>query len=94
MGRYSRPAWTHLQKGSAVSGYTLDDTDQRSDLKTKRLPICRLCTHWEKGTKTCRAFPKEIPNVIFLRGIDHRQPFPGDRGIRFEPIGTEDKGRT
>ena len=32
-----------------------------------------------------RAFSDEIPDDIFKNRHDHRQPYPGDHGIRLEP---------
>jgi hypothetical protein len=37
----------------------------------------------------CSAFPEEIPREIAGNKHDHRKPFPGDRGIRFEPLKLE-----
>ena len=35
----------------------------------------------------CKAFPKGIPEEIFILGeSDHTEPFKGDNGIQFEPI--------
>lgn len=45
---------------------------------------CLKCKHLEPDSK-CAAFPKRIPQEILENRHDHRQPFPGDRGIRFEP---------
>lgn len=38
----------------------------------------------------CDAFPDGIPRAIFFEYFDHRKPYPGDRGIRFEPKSKED----
>ena len=47
---------------------------------------CISC-HWyigDIGTDlACAAFPKGIPDGIFLGTIDHRLPYPGDMGIRW-----------
>ncbi len=32
----------------------------------------------------CRAFPDGVPEDIYPNGFDHRLPYPGDKGIRFE----------
>ncbi|TDD61115.1 hypothetical protein [Actinomadura rubrisoli] len=32
----------------------------------------------------CDAFPERVPGEIYVGGFDHRQPFEGDNGIRFE----------
>ena len=46
---------------------------------------CGLCKHLHDDNITCKAFPKGIPNDIHTSVIDHRNPFPGDNGIMFEP---------
>ena len=51
-------------------------------------PICIECVHYKGGIK-CSAFPKRIPDEITEHQHDHRKPYPGDNGIRYEPI---DKG--
>lgn len=51
----------------------LDDGDQ-----------CLWCKHYIRGRK-CKAFDW-IPDEIISEDHDHRKPFPGDNGIRFEKI--------
>ena len=51
-------------------------------------PMCGSCVHKHPSRPeipvTCAAFPEGIPHTIFYEGADHRRPYPGDRGIRFE----------
>jgi len=55
------------------------------------LPQCLRCKHFQPPPRTgpapyaCAAFPAGIPREILLAEHDHRRPFPGDHGIRFEP---------
>lgn len=44
---------------------------------------CDVCAHRRAG-KTCDAFPDGIPEEVFSNERDHRMPYPGDGGIRFE----------
>ncbi len=52
--------------------------------------LCRLCKH--RTGLGCAAFPKRIPLEIRLMHVDHREPYPGDDGIQFEP--KDDSPRT
>lgn len=46
---------------------------------------CISCKHYWMGG-TCKAFPKKIPSEIITGEHDHRKPFKGDNGIRWEPV--------
>ena len=47
---------------------------------------CDGCRHRRPGTLGCEAFDV-IPAAILLGRHDHRTPYPGDGGIRYEPVG-------
>ncbi len=54
------------------------------------VPICLKCAHLyrARGGKsdwTCTAYPTGIPEEILVMKVDHRKPYRGDHGIRFEP---------
>jgi hypothetical protein len=62
--------------------------------ETERLysPVCTFCRHLREPRR-CDAFPDRIPDAIWEGQHDHREPFPGDRGIRFEAAeGAETEG--
>lgn len=46
---------------------------------------CFMCKNYI-GEMNCNAFPKGIPEEIAAGEHDHTTPYPGDNGIRFEPI--------
>ena len=48
-----------------------------------RISQCIRCVHKFAGHPGCTAFPDRIPMEIGLNEHDHREPFPGDHGIRF-----------
>jgi hypothetical protein len=62
----------------------------------RRPSICDACVRLQQranpGAATsadtwipyCDAFPDRVPGEIYTGGFDHRQPFEGDHGIRFE----------
>jgi hypothetical protein len=59
---------------------------------TSRIPSqCKACRRFGPITGTCEAFPGGIPGDILFHGEDHRQEFPGDRGIRFQQGETLDQ---
>lgn len=57
------------------------------------MPICLVCRHFDRTAPGpsfgCVAYPSGIPDAIFESRVDHREPYEGDRGIRFEPVDDE-----
>ena len=65
---------------------------------TTRLPAqCLSCKHWvspldrddpeargDEPTQICAAYPAGIPDEIWWNRADHREPYDGDHGIRWE----------
>lgn len=57
-------------------------------MPTFRAPICLTCVHFHQDNEmalTCDAFPDGIPQPIVRSEHDHREPYPGDNGIQYEP---------
>lgn len=68
-------------------------------MTTRLPPQCLACAHWqspfdrgdmtEEPTQLCTAFPKGIPYRIWWNKADHRQPYQGDNGIRWQPMDSD-----
>ena len=46
---------------------------------------CGSCKHHVPMTLTCKAFPVGIPRELICGRWDHRESYPGDNGILYEP---------
>lgn len=46
--------------------------------------LCQNCTRLGR-TLSCEAYPAGIPFAITSGFHDHRKPYPGDRGLRYNP---------
>lgn len=69
-----------------MSKIVLDEKPERDMMRKVRAPVCGECKHLGRSGQDCVAFPDEIPDAILLYGFDHRKPYKGDSGIRFEPV--------
>lgn len=64
-----------------------DDNYPPNAMDAMRAPAsCLTCRHRRFGTLGCDAFPDEIPLDIARGRVKHTEPYPGDRGIQYEPI--------
>lgn len=77
--------------------YVTSKEEETSRMTTIDPPICFTCKHLHDPDTyphlKCAAFPDGIPKQILYHDADHRKPYPGDQGIRFEPVGKNDKKR-
>ncbi len=51
-------------------------------------PMCLYCRHLRNdrvNRMTCSAFPAGIPEANIQSRADHRRPYRGDGGVRFDP---------
>ena len=46
---------------------------------------CLSCANHFDSMWGCSAYPQGIPDAILLAKHDHREPYPGDKGIRYKP---------
>jgi hypothetical protein len=51
-----------------------------TDADDLRVSSCLSCVHKHTTGATCTAFPADI----LLARHDHRTPYPGDHGVRYE----------
>jgi len=78
-----------------VLDFELEPLELKLNMTTLPAPICLSCKNLHKNQPefglTCKAFPKGIPQKIVDSEADHRKPFRGDNGIRFESVDKEAK---
>jgi hypothetical protein len=60
----------------------VDDTDLGESLFS---PICNTCANYRGYPDQCLAFTC-IPTVIWRGYIDHKQAYPGDKGVKYDAL--------
>ena len=67
----------------------LDDQAEKFTIDPSAVVVsqCLLCRHYagDNFAAACKAFPSSVPLEILTNDADHRRPFEGDDGVRFEP---------
>ena len=58
----------------------------RSDIPKNSAQQCATCKNHIPYTITCKAFPNGIPIEIAKGNWDHRETYPGDNGILYDPV--------
>ena len=78
--------WSDERKAAEANRRMFGEAGEAPD---RLEPQCRSCAHLIEipgGARQCPAFASgRIPDAIWLNAHDHGQPYPGDRGIRYEP---------
>lgn len=60
-------------------------------MPTSEMPMCEGCARRRAEDRArqdiygCEAYPDGIPMPIVLNDVDHRKPYRGDHGMRFDP---------
>jgi len=62
------------------------DESEWEEQTTAFSEMCMFCIHLDKDItkRACEAYPDGIPTKIWMNEFDHRKPYPGDHGIKFE----------
>ena len=55
-------------------------------INTTPCASCRRFNRKDLLNDTCEAYPKGIPEPILHGDNDHREPYPGDHGLQYEPL--------
>jgi hypothetical protein len=72
-------------------GMGMGETDRSdrfaADARDLVITQCVFCRRrgGDRPGPGCEAFPAGIPDAILTNRADHRRPYSGDGGIRFEP---------